>query len=137
MTKAVFCIAPNIEQNDNIVNSLNAVVFTNNELSVLLTDQFKSIDFAYQQLKQATEIVSIEDTVRIGTGAVLGWLTGIGSLAIPGAGPLIAAVVGVTAGGITGVLVEAEMPNHKSIRNEETIKAKSVLFSVHLADREV
>ena len=39
MNKAVFCIAQNIDQAENIVNSLKFAGFSNNDISVLLPDK--------------------------------------------------------------------------------------------------
>jgi hypothetical protein len=75
---------------------------------------------------------------------VLGWLTGIGALAIPGlgplvaAGPIVAAVAGVGAvgavGGILGALVGLGVPEYEAKRFEGRIKQGGVLMSVHCDD---
>ena len=80
-----------------------------------------------------------------GTGAVLGgalgWLVGIGALAIPGlgpfiaAGPLMAALAGVglggAAGGIAGALIGLGIPEHEAKRYEVRVKEGGILLSVH------
>jgi hypothetical protein len=72
---------------------------------------------------------------------VLGWLTGIGVLAIPGlgpliaAGPIVAALAGVGAvgavGGIIGALAGMGVPEYEAKRFEGRIKQGGVLMSVH------
>ena len=89
--KAVFCIAKNIDQTEIIVSGLKAAGFSSNDISVLFTDKSTTKDFAHEKHTKAPEGASIGGAVGIGTGAVLGWLAGIGSLAIPGVGPFIAA----------------------------------------------
>ena len=73
--------------------------------------------------------------------AGLGWLVGIGALAIPGVGPFIAAGpimaalagvgVGAAVGGLTGALVGMGIPEYEAKRYEGKIKAGNILISVH------
>jgi len=79
-------------------------------------------------------------------GGVLGWLVGIGALAIPGlgpfiaAGPIVAALAGVGAGGalggIAGALVGMGIPEYEAKRYEGRIKGGGYLLSVHCDDSE-
>jgi len=75
------------------------------------------------------------------TGGVLGWLTGIGALAIPGigsliaAGPIVAALAGAgalgTAGRLVGALAGLGIPDHEARRYEGRICEGEMLLSVH------
>ena len=75
---------------------------------------------------------------------MLGWLTGIGALAIPGlgpliaAGPIVAALAGVGAvgavGGMIGALAGMGLPEYEAKRFEGRIKQGGVLMSVHCDD---
>jgi outer membrane lipoprotein SlyB len=77
-------------------------------------------------------------------GGALGWLAGIGALAIPGVGPFIAAgpvlaalsgaAVGATVGGIAGGLIGLGFPELEAKRYEGKIKAGNILISVHTQD---
>jgi len=77
-------------------------------------------------------------------GGALGWLTGIGALAIPGlgpfiaAGPIMAALAGVgvggAVGGIVGALVGIGIPEYEAKRYEGRIKSGGILLSVHCDD---
>src|SRR5205814_3717941 len=79
-------------------------------------------------------------------GGTLGWLAGIGTLAIPGlgpfiaAGPIMAALAGAGAGGalggITGALVGLGIPEYEAKRYEGRIKGGEFLLSVHCDDSE-
>lgn len=74
-------------------------------------------------------------------GGTLGLLAGIGSLAIPGVGPFIAAgpIMGALAGigsggvvgGVVGALVGMGMPEYEAKRYEGLIRKGRVLLSVH------
>ena len=77
-------------------------------------------------------------------GGGLGWLVGIGALAIPGVGPFIAAGpimaalagagVGGTMGGITGALVGMGIPEFEAKRYEGMVKDGGILMSIHSQD---
>jgi len=74
-------------------------------------------------------------------GGTLGLLAGIGALAIPGVGPLIAAgpimatLAGVGAGGavggMVGALVGMGIPEYEAKRYEGAVKGGGTLLSVH------
>ena len=74
-------------------------------------------------------------------GGVLGWLVGIGLIAIPGigpfiaAGPIMAALAGAGAlgavGGIVGALVGMGIPEYEAKRYEGRVKHGGILLSVH------
>ena len=78
-------------------------------------------------------------------GGVLGWLVGIGALAIPGIGPLVAAGpivsalaglgVGGAVGGITGASIGMGLPEYEAKRYEGRVKSGHLLLSVHSDDR--
>src|SRR5262249_40510566 len=77
-------------------------------------------------------------------GGALGWLAGIGALAIPGlgpfiaAGPIMAALAGVGAGGaiggIAGALIGMGIPEYEAKRYEGRVKEGGILLSVHCDD---
>lgn len=146
MKKAVFCIAQNIGQAELIVSQLKTAGFSNNDISVLFPDKTSTKDFAHEKHTKAPEGAAIGGTTGIGVGAVLGWLAGIGSLAIPGVGPFIAAgpimgalsgaAVGAAAGSLTGALVGLGIPEYEAKRYEGKIKGGSALISVHAESRD-
>jgi len=77
-------------------------------------------------------------------GGALGWLAGIGALAIPGVGPFIAAGpimaalagvgVGGAVGGLTGALIGMGVPEYLARRYEGRVKDGGILLSVHSDD---
>jgi hypothetical protein len=76
-------------------------------------------------------------------GGALGWFAGVGALAIPGIGPLIAAGpilaalagagIGSAVGGITGALVGMGIPEYEAKRYEGRIHKGGTLITVHCA----
>jgi len=76
----------------------------------------------------------------------VGWLAGIGALAIPGLGPFIAAgpimaalsgaAVGATAGGLVGALIGMGIPEYEAKRYEGKLRDGRILMSVHSATGE-
>src|SRR5688572_15558266 len=91
MSRSVFCIVHNRGQAETIVDRLKASGFSNNDISVLFPDKTGTRDFAHEQHTKAPEGAVAGGATGAALGGVLGWLAGIGTLAIPGVGPLIAA----------------------------------------------
>jgi hypothetical protein len=89
----------------------------------------------------APEGATTGGTTGIIVGGALGWLAGIGALAIPGlgpfiaAGPIVAALAGAGAGsvvgGIAGALIGLGIPEYEAKRYEGRVKKGGILLSVH------
>jgi hypothetical protein len=141
MAKAVFCIARGRAQAEDIVNALKDSGISNNDISVLFPDQEGTRDFAHEQHTKAPEGASLGAAAGGVTLGALGWLVGIGSLAIPGLGPFIAAgpilaalsgaAVGGALGGLAGGLIGMGMPEYEAKQYEGKIKRSNILISVH------
>jgi len=144
MSTAVFCIAKTEGQAQKIVVDLKNAGFSNSDISVLFPDKAGTRDFAHEHNTKAPEGTATGAGVGGLLGGTLGWLAGIGSLAIPGVGPFIAAgpimaalggaAVGATVGGITGALVGMGIPEYEAKRYEGRIKGGNYLISVHTED---
>lgn len=131
---------------ENAVETLKAEGYRNTDISVLFPQNEGTKDFAHEKNTKAPEGA----TVGAGSGAVLGgtlgWLAGIGALAIPGIGPFIAAGpimaalagagVGGAVGGLTGALVGMGIPEYEAKRFEGRVKDGGILLSVHCDDSE-
>src|SRR6202795_2799665 len=108
IAKAVFGIAKNEDQAVRIINRLKEAGFSNNDVSVLLPDRAATRDFAHEQHTKAPEGAVTGAVAGGAMSGVLGWLVGIGSLAIPvvgpliAAGPIMAALSGIAAGSAVG-----------------------------------
>src|ERR1700675_4239152 len=138
---AVFGIYKTRSQAEQAVDRLMAAGFTNNDISVLLADTTSSKDFAHEKNTKAPEGTATGVATGGVVGGTLGLLAGIGALAIPGVGPLIAAGpimgalaglgVGGAVGGLIGALVGMGIPEYEAKRYEGKIKEGGVLLSVH------
>src|SRR5678815_2449148 len=138
---AVFGIYPSYDAVERGVDALRSAGFRNTDISVLFPENEGTKDFAHAKGTKAPEGA----TAGAGTGAVvggaLGWLAGIGALAIPGVGPFIAAGpimgalagvgVGGAVGGIAGALIGMGIPEYEAKRYEGRIKDGGILLSVH------
>jgi len=138
---AVFGIYRSRLDVEQAVDVLRAEGFRSTDISVLFPENEGTKDFAHEKATKAPEGTA----TGAGTGAViggtLGWLAGIGALAIPGVGPLIAAGpivaaltgvgVGGAIGGISGALIGMGIPEYEAKRYEGRVKEGGILLSVH------
>jgi hypothetical protein len=144
MSNAIFGIYSSRISVENAIDRLKAGGVRNSDISVLMPDMQSSREFAHEKGTKAPEGAA----AGAGTGAVLGgalgWLAGIGALAIPGVGPFIAAGpimaalagagVGGSLGGVTGALVGLGMPEYEAKRFNGRITKGDILMSVHCSD---
>ena len=143
---AVFGIYHTRAEVESAVDTMKAEGFRNSDISVLFPDKEGSRDFAHQKDTKAPEGATTGATSGAVVGGALGWLAGIGMLAIPGVGPFIAAGpimallagagVGGAAGGIVGALVGAGIPEYEAKRYEGHIREGRILLSVHCDNSE-
>jgi CBS domain-containing protein len=120
--------------------------FRDSDISILAAENSGSKDFAHTKSTKSPEGA----TVGAGSGAViggtLGWLAGIGSLAIPGiglfiaAGPIMGLLAGIGAGGavggVLGGLIGMGVPEYEAKRYEGRIRKGGILVSIHSDDSE-
>ena len=88
---AVFGIYPDQLTVEDAVDSLKDVGFRSTDISVLFPDNQGTKDFAHEKHTKAPEGAVTGGGSGAVIGGALGWLAGVGALAIPGAGPFIAA----------------------------------------------
>ena len=144
--KSVFCIATSQIQAERIVDQLKNANFSNNDISALFPDKGTTRDFAHEKNTKAPEGVATGASAGGVLGGALGWIAGIGALAIPGVGPFIAAgpimaalsgaAVGAAVGGIAGGLIGLGIPELEAKRYEGKIKQGNILISVHTDNSE-
>jgi hypothetical protein len=138
---AVFGIYRTPATAEAAVDHLLARGFTNESISVLLPDDETTRAFAHEKHTKAPEGTATGVTAGGVIGGTLGLLAGIGALAIPGVGPLIAAGpimgalaglgVGGAVGGVVGALVGMGIPEYEAKRFEGAVKDGGTLLSVH------
>lgn len=139
--KSVFCISTSRHQADSIVDQLRSANFSNNDISVLFPDKGTTRDFAHEKNTKAPEGAIAGSGAGGYVGGALGWIVGIGALAIPGVGPFIAAgpvvaalsgaAIGATVGGIAGGLIGLGIPEQEAKQFEGKVKDGNILLSVH------
>ena len=141
---AVFGIYRDRTSVENAGDVLRQENFRNTDISVLFPENQGTKDFAHEKNTKAPEGAATGAGSGAVLGGTLGWLTGIGALAIPGlgpfiaAGPIVAALAGVgvggAIGGITGALIGLGIPEYEAKRYEGRIKEGGILLSVHCDD---
>ena len=105
---AAFGIYANEATAETAADQFLAAGFSNDDVSVLMSDVKGSRDFAVEKNTKAPEGTAAGVGVGGVVGGTLGLLAGIGALAIPGVGPLIAAgpimasLAGLGVGGAVG-----------------------------------
>ena len=138
---SAYGIYPNRASLERGVAALKDANFRNEDISVLFPDNEGTKEFAHEKNTKAPEGATTGATTGAVAGGALGWLVGIGALAIPGlgpfiaAGPIVAALAGAGAGGalggLTGALIGAGIPEYEAKRYEGRIKEGGILMSVH------
>ncbi|MEO5719319.1 MAG: hypothetical protein ABIR29_12235 [Chthoniobacterales bacterium] len=141
---SVFCIATSHSQAERIVENLQGAGFPSEEISVLLPADEGQHDIGHVKATKAPEGATTGATAGGVTGGVIGLLAGIGALAIPGVGPLIAAgpimaalsgaAIGGATGGIVGGLIGLGIPEIEAKRYEQKLKEGNYFISVHAHD---
>lgn len=141
MNNAVYGIASTPEQAESIVTRLQTLGIQSSDVSVLFPDKAGTRDFAHEKNTKAPEGATTGGLAGMGVGGALGLLAGIGALAIPGVGPLIAAgpimaalsgaAVGGATGGLIGALVGLGIPELEAKQYEGKVRAGNILISVH------
>ncbi len=143
---AAFAIFRSRSEAEIAVNELTAAGFSNQDVSVLMADKSGTRDFATEKNTKAPEGTTTGAGVGGTLGGTLGLLAGIGAIAIPGVGPLIAAGpivamlagvgVGGAVGGMVGALVGMGIPEYEAKRYEGRVKDGGILVSVHCESSE-
>lgn len=138
---SAFAIYPDQPTVAEAVDALRRAGFRNADISVLFPENSGTKDFAHEKHTKAPEGAVAGASSGAIIGGALGWLAGIGALAIPGIGPFVAAGpivamlsgigVGGTVGGFTGALIGVGIPEYEAKRYEGRIRSGGILLSVH------
>lgn len=131
---------------ENAVSALRANGFRYADVSVLMADHETTRQFATEKQTKAPEGAAAGAGTGVVLGGAFGWLVGIGALAIPGVGPLIAAGpimaalagagIGGALGGLTGGLVGMGIPEYEAKRYAGYVTDGGMLLSVHADDKQ-
>jgi hypothetical protein len=138
---AVFGIYHAQLQAERAIEDLLGAGFSNDDISILAEDHSSRRAFAHEMHTKAPEGASAGAVGGGLIGGTVGLLSALGTLAIPGVGPLLAAGpvlavlagmgAGGTVGGLIGGLVGMGIPEYEAKRYEGRIQAGGVLLSVH------
>jgi hypothetical protein len=141
---AVFGIFRSREAVEEAVGALEKAGFRSTDISVLLPENEGTKDLAHEKHTKAPEGATAGSVTGGAIGGILGGLIGVGLIAIPGlgplvaAGPIIAALTGVGSGGVVGGIIGAMVgigiPEYEAKRYEGRIKMGGLLLSVHCDD---
>ena len=143
---AAFGIFPSRSAAETAVDQLHAAGFSSDDVSVLMADKEGSKDFASEKNTKAPEGTTAGVLGGGTVGGTLGLLAGLGALAIPGVGPLIAAGpimgalaglgIGSAVGGLVGALIGMGIPEYEAKRYEGRVNDGGILVSVHCENSE-
>ena len=132
--RAVFGIYRDQFASENAVAALRAAGFRKTDVSVLFPENSGTNAKASERAATGASSGAV-------IGGALGWLVGIGALAIPElgpfivAGPLMMALAGVGAGGvvggIAGAMIGLGIPEYAAKLYERRVKSGAVLLSVN------
>jgi uncharacterized protein (TIGR02271 family) len=146
MTKTVIGTYRDMTTASAVVNDLVNAGFHRNSISLIANDT----DQRYAS--QVDQDVEMDDTAKgAGIGAAIGGLggllLGLGALAIPGIGPVIAAGpiaatlagagIGAVTGGIIGALVDLGIPEESAHVYAESVRRGNILVAAQVEDNRV
>lgn len=126
-SQAVVAVFPDQLTAEDAVDTLKESGFRSTDISVLFADCQEARRFA--RTRPESEVI----------GGSLGWLSGIGALAVPGegayvaAGPLMGMLggIGCSSSGISGALLGLGLETTEAARKQQHLKHGNILLSVH------
>jgi hypothetical protein len=139
--KSVWGIYPTRLDLEAAIDRLRESGFLSSDISVLLPENLGPKELVTEKSTKAPEGATTGAGSGVLIGGALGWLAGIGALALPGVGPFIAAGpimatlaglgVGGVVGGVAGALIGAGIPEYEAKRYEGRLSKGGILLSVH------
>lgn len=146
--KTVVGTYDNIQTAYAIANDLIATGYSRNDISVIANDPNEEYaPYVKANTVDATDDVAAGAGIGAAIGGLGGLLVGLGALAIPGVGPVIAAGpllaaltgagVGAVAGGIVGALVDLGIPDEDAHIYSEGLRRGHVLVVAQVPDASV
>jgi uncharacterized membrane protein len=130
---------------EQALNELKNAGFSPDQVSVVAKDTRGTQEMVERSDMAGAETSGATAGAVLGglTGGLAGWLVGIGALAIPGIGPIVAAgalattlggaAVGAVAGGLIGALVGAGIPEDDARTYETHVKEGRILITAQAA----
>jgi hypothetical protein len=144
MATCVYCLAKTDAQAVRIANRLKTSGFSPSDISILTPDRGGVREVGHENSTKSPEGAAAGAGTGALLGGALGWMAGVGALAIPGVGPLIAAgpilatltglAVGGTVGGVSGGLIGLGIPEYEAKQYEGKLREGHILLCVHAQD---
>ena len=138
---AAFGIFSTRSNAESCVSALLDAGFSKDDISILAPDPNTTKELATEKNTKAPEGATAGATTGGAVGGAIGLLAGLGALAIPGVGPLIAAGpimgalaglgAGAAAGGFVGALIGMGIPEYEAKRYEGQVRDGGILVSAH------
>src|SRR3984893_13793018 len=138
---AAFGIYKSRASAESVIETLKNRGFRSEDISVLLPENLGSKDIGTEKATKAPEGAAAGAGTGAVVGGTLGLLAGIGAIAIPGlgpfiaAGPIVAGLSGIGAGGVVvgfaGALIGMGIPEYEAKRYEGRVSKGGILVSVH------
>jgi len=143
--KTVVGTFDNIENAYAAANDLVSAGYNRNDISVVATDTNNQYSpYVNTKVVKTSDDVGTGAGIGAAIGGIGGLLVGLGALAIPGIGPIIAAGpllaaltgagVGAVAGGIVGALVDLGIPDEEAHVYSEGLRRGNVLVIAQVPD---
>ena len=139
--RAVFGVYSSYQDLERGIELLQRAGFRNTDISVLLPENASPQPVERARRRKASEGAAAGGFSGALVGGTLGWLAGIGVIAIPGVGPLLAAGpilaalaglgVGGAVAGIAGALIGTGIPETEAKKYEGRVKKGAMLISVY------
>ena len=147
MSKSIVGIAKSTSQVEATLDELQTnTLVPPTDISVLMPDSGGTPELGAVKATKTPEGATAGAVTGGAIGGTIGLLAGIGTLAIPGLGPFIAAgpimaalsgaAAGATAGGVVGALVGLGIPEYEAKAYEERVKKGGYLVAVHVENNE-
>ena len=148
MAKSIVGIARTNLQVERTIDELQEeALIPVSEISVVMPEAGDRPAVGTEETTKAPEAAGAGALTGGVIGGAVGLLAGIGTLAIPGLGPFLAAgpivaalggvAAGAAAGGVVGALVGLGIPESEAKVYEERLKEGGYLVAVHVQDSEI
>ena len=141
MAKLVTGLFKNRITADAAIREVSQMGYTNDDVSVLMSDATKSKEFGVEAGSKAAQGATVGGVLGGAVGAGIAALVAVGtSIALPGlgliiAGPIAAALAGAgaggAAGGLIGMLVGAGIPENRAKVYEAGVREGGILIGVN------
>jgi hypothetical protein len=134
------------DQARDAISALKDAGFSGGDISVLMPDRGDTARMAEETASEAATGAAAGALTGGILGGLAGWLVGIGSLAIPGVGPFIAAgvlattlggaAIGAGVGAIAGALIGMGVPEEEANWYENEVRGGGTLVAVRPGARD-